>query len=174
MCVFARADIFRRATQHKRLNLNCGNLFYVALIETQAQFTMSSLYLLVFIAEQNLVEISSVKLVAFCRRLRIHTTRYMAIRWKHDVIHKTGNTQRIVTSLQKDGFNTTCTKIWWSSAMCFSSSSGIRTDKLVKILHTPPVHISISYPISVLLPALLLELMKLQIKYCVQCFTCSR
>jgi len=37
----------------------------------------------VFTVEQNLVEISAVMLVVFCRRPKIHTTRHTAIIWRH-------------------------------------------------------------------------------------------
>jgi len=46
----------------------------------------------VSIVEQNLVGISALMILVFCRRLWIHTMRHRAIMWKHDVIHKTGST----------------------------------------------------------------------------------
>ena len=48
--------------------------------------------LLVFIVEQNSVGISAVMLVVFYRCLGIHIIRHRTVTWKHDVIHKTGNT----------------------------------------------------------------------------------
>jgi len=57
--------------------------------QTSALLLNSHEYLLlVFIVEQNLVEISAVMLVVFYLRLTIWTTHHKAVMWTNDVIHK--------------------------------------------------------------------------------------
>jgi len=63
------------------------------------QPTMSTSGLIV---EQNLVGISGVMLVVFCRCFEMQMTRHMAIVQKHDVIPKTGSTQRMATPSEED------------------------------------------------------------------------
>jgi len=70
--------------------------------------------------------------VLFYGHLKIHTTRYRAITWKHDVVHKTGSRPRIAVPPERTEPRpqATCTKkIWWSSAVWFLSYASKQTDK---------------------------------------------
>jgi len=86
----------------------------------------------IFIAEQNLVGISSVMLVVFHRGLGRHTTFDRAIRpmWNNAVISKTGSiTYRKVVRGGPSHGQATRTKIWWSSVVLFSNHASGETDK---------------------------------------------
>jgi len=73
---------------------------------------------------------------------KIHVTRYRAIMWTHDFIHKTGSTLRIATPLQRrtgPRSYATC-KNWWGLAVRFSSYANGRTDGQTDVSINQSIH----------------------------------
>ena len=97
-------------------------------------------YLVVFIVEQNLVGISAVSLVIFCRCVEIHIMHRWAIMWKRDIVHKTENMQCITTPSMEDWATGNMHKnlVKLSHVVFKLMQADRQTDILITIFCTPP------------------------------------